>query len=167
MAEHNIAAVLQPTFIYWEGDLIFRDVGRQRALNYKPARKLLDRGVVVTGSSDIPSTVSTNPFVSLYALVTRKNNLGNLVAADQAISRLEALKTYTIAGTWLTREEQLKGTIEVGKLADLTVLDRDCFSVSDEEIKDIRTDMTVVGGKVVYEKGENRAGSIVKLPYAG
>ncbi|MCP4397377.1 MAG: amidohydrolase family protein, partial [bacterium] len=155
MAEHNIAAVLQPTFIYWEGDLIFRDVGRQRALNYKPARKLLDRGVVVTGSSDIPSAVSANPFVSLYALVTRKNNLGNLVAPDQAISRLEALKTYTISGTWLTREEQLKGTIEVGKLADLTVLDRDYFSIPDEEIKDVQTVMTVVGGKVVYEIGKN------------
>lgn len=112
MAEYNIAAVIQPTFIYWEGDLIFRDVGQQRALNYKPARKLLDQGMVVTGSSDVPSTVSTNPFVSLYALVTRKNNLGHLVAPEQAISRLEALKTYIIAGTWLTREEQLKGTIE-------------------------------------------------------
>jgi predicted amidohydrolase YtcJ len=134
MAEHNIAAVLQPTFIYWEGDLIFRDVGQQRALNYKPVRKLLDRGVVVTGSSDIPYTVSTNPFVSLYALVTRKNKLGNFLAPDQAINRLEALKTYTIAGTWLTREEQLKSSIEVGKLADLTVLDRDYFSIPDREM---------------------------------
>ncbi len=151
MAEHNIAAVFQPTFIYWEGDLIFRDVGQQRALNYKPARKLLDRGVMVTASSDVPSTVSTNPFVSLYALVTRKNNLGNLVAPDQAISRLEALKTYTINGTWLTREEHLKGTIEPGKLADLTVLDRDYFTIPDEEIKDIQVERTIVGGKTVYE----------------
>jgi predicted amidohydrolase YtcJ len=152
MAEHHIAVVLQPTFIYWEGDLIFRDVGRERALNYKPARKLLDRGVVVTGSSDVPSTVSANPFVALYALVTRKNNVGNLVAPDQAISRMEAIKSYTTAGTWLTREEQLKGTIEAGKLADLTVLDRDYFTIPEEEIREVEATMTVVGGKVVYSR---------------
>ncbi len=152
MARHHIAAVIQPTFIYWEGDLIFRDVGEQRAQNYKPARKYLDHGVVLTASSDTPSTVSANPFVALYALVTRKNNLGHVVAPDQAISRQEALRAYTVSGTWLTREEHLKGTIEVGKLADMVVLDRDYFAVPDKEIKDIQVDMTIVGGKVVWER---------------
>lgn len=152
MARHNIAAVLQPTFLYWEGDLIFRDVGHQRALNYKPMRKYLDRGIVTTASSDVPSTVSTNPYIGLYALVTRKNNLGQLVAADQAVSREEALRAYTHGGTWLTREENLKGSIEVGKLADLAIIDRDYFAVSDEEIKEIEADMTIVGGRVVWEK---------------
>jgi predicted amidohydrolase YtcJ len=145
--------VVQPTFIYWEGNLLFRDVGQNRALNYKPIRKLLDRGVHVTSSSDVPSTVSTNPYVSLYALVTRKNNLGDFIALDQAVSRLEALKTYTTAGAWLTREEHLKGSIEVGKLADLTVIDRDYFSIPENEIKDIQTIMTAVGGEIVYERG--------------
>lgn len=152
MARHNIAAVIQPTFLYWEGDLIFRDVGQRRALNYKPMRKYLDHGVRVTASSDVPSTVSANPFIALYALVTRKNNLGQLVAPDQAVSREEALRAYTVGGTWLTREEALKGTIELGKLADLAVLDRDYFAVADEEIKEINAAMTIVGGKVVYER---------------
>ena len=98
------------------------------------------------------STVSANPFVSLYALVTRKNRLGQEIAPHEAISREEALRTYTLGGTWLTREEALKGSIEVGKLADMAVLDRDYFAVSDEEIKDIQTDMTIVGGQVVWER---------------
>ena len=153
MAEYNIAAVLQPTFIYWEGDLLFRDVGEQRALNYKPARKYLDRGVVVTASSDVTSTVSANPFVSLYALVTRKNRLGQEIAPREAISREEALHTYTTGGTWLTREEDLKGTLEVGKLADMAVLDRDYFTVPEEEIKEVQVEMTVVDGRVVWERG--------------
>ncbi len=152
MAHYRIAAVIQPTFIYWEGDLLFRDVGERRADNYKPVRKYLDHGVVVTASSDEPSTVSVNPFVALYALVTRKNKLGQYVAPQEAISRKEALQLYTVGGTWLTREERLKGTIEVGKLADMAVLDRDYFSVPDEEIKDIQVDMTIVGGKVVWER---------------
>jgi predicted amidohydrolase YtcJ len=152
MAEYNVAAVLQPTFIYYEGDLLFRDVGERRAQNYKPVRKYLDRGVVVTASSDVTSTVSANPFAALYALVTRKNRQGQDIAPHEAISREEALRTYTVSGTWLTREEHLKGTIEVGRLADMVVLDRNYFAVPDEEIKDIQADLTIVDGEVVWER---------------
>ena len=151
MARHNIAAVIQPTFIYWEGDLLFRDVGARRALNYKPARRYLDHGVPLAASSDEPSTVSVNPFVALYALVTRKNNLGQHIAPDQALSRSEALHAYTRGGTQITREERLKGSIEVEKLADLAVLDRNYFTVSEEEIKNVRVEMTLVDGKVVWQ----------------
>ncbi|MBM4457450.1 MAG: amidohydrolase [Chloroflexi bacterium] len=153
MAKHNIAAVIQPTFIYWEGELLFRDVGQRRALNYKPARKYLDHGVPLAASSDDPSTVSANPFIALYALVTRKNRFGQPIALQEAISRREALQSYTIAGARLTREDHLKGTIAAGKLADLAVLDRDYFRVPDDELKDVKVDMTVVGGKVVWERG--------------
>ena len=153
MARHNIAAVIQPTFIYWEGELLFRDVGQRRALNYKPARKYLDHGVPLAASSDDPSTVSANPFIALYALVTRKNKLGQPIAPQEAISRREALQSYTIAGARLTREDHLKGTIAAGKLADLAVLDRDYFRVPDDELKDVKVDMTVVGGKVAWERG--------------
>ena len=96
--------------------------------------------------------MSVNPFVSLYALVTRKNNLGHPVAADQAITRDEALRAYTTAGAWLTREERLKGTITPGKLADLAVLDRDYLAVPAEEIRDLQAEMTFVGGKLVWRR---------------
>jgi predicted amidohydrolase YtcJ len=152
MAKHNIGAVIQPTFLYWEGDMIFRDVGPERAANYKPARTFLDRGIPLAANSDIPSTVSVNPFPALYALVTRRNNVGSLVAADQAISREEALHAYTLGGTWLTREEALKGSISAGKVADLAVLDRDYFAVPEEEILDIGVEMTLAGGEIVFER---------------
>ncbi|MFT7584672.1 MAG: putative amidohydrolase YtcJ [Cellvibrionaceae bacterium] len=152
MAEHNIAAVVQPTFLYWEGNMIFRDVGEKRAANWKPVRKYLDRGVHVTASSDVPSTVSVNPFVGMYALVTRMNNLGREVGWDQAVTRREALRMYTADGTWLTREEKLKGTLEPGKLADFAVLDRNYFSIPVDEIKDVQVDLTLCGGKVVWER---------------
>ncbi len=82
--------------------------------------------------------------------MTRRNNLGRLVAGDQAISREQALAAYTVGGTWLTREEHLKGTLALGKLADLIVIDRDYFTVPEDEIKDIRVEMTMVGGTMVY-----------------
>jgi predicted amidohydrolase YtcJ len=66
------------------------------------------------------------------------------------MTREEALRALTISGAWLTREEHLKGTIQIGKLADLAVLDRDYFSIPDEQIKDIQVEMTMVGGDVVW-----------------
>ena len=127
-------------------------MGEDRALNWKPVRKYLDHDIVVMSSSDVPSTVSANPFVALYTLVTRKNNLGRDVAPQEAITREEALRTYTTNGTWLTREESIKGSIEVGKVADLAVLDRDFFSVSDEEIEDIQVEKTMVSGNIIWKR---------------
>jgi predicted amidohydrolase YtcJ len=152
MAANRLATVVQPTFIYWEGNSIFDDVGEDRALNWKPVRKYLDHGIRVMSSSDVPSTVSANPFVALYSLVTRKNNLGREVAPGEAVNREEALRTYTTNGTWITREENFKGAIEVNKAADLAVLDRDYFSVPDEEIKDIQVEKTMVAGNIVWER---------------
>jgi len=151
MARHQIAAVIQPSFIYWEGTLIFRDVGERRARNYKPARRYLGAGVPLTASSDLPSTVTAEPFCGMYSLVTRRNAQGDLIAPDQGITRLEALRAYTSAGCWLTREEGHKGTLEPGKLADLVVLDRDYFAVPESQIREVKPVLTMVGGRVVWE----------------
>lgn len=151
MKEHNIAVVIQPTFIYYEGDDLFRDVGEERAANYKPLRKYLAHDIVVVASSDVTSTVSYNPFIGLYALVSRRSHLGTPIAPHQAASREEALRAYTVAGAYLTHEEDLKGSLEVGKLADFIVIDRDYRSVPVEEMKEIQVEMTVLGGQVVYE----------------
>lgn len=152
MARHDIAAVIQPTFIYFEGDDLFRDVGAELAGRYKPARTYLDRGIRVVATSDIPSTAHYNPFIGLYSLVTRKSWRGTPIAPDQALTREEALYAYTVAGTWLTREEQIKGPLAPGYLADLIALDRDYFACPDEEIKEIKVDLTVVGGRVAHRR---------------
>ena len=152
MAEHQIGAVIQPTFIYWEGDMIFRDVGHARAANYKPTRKFLDLGITVAANSDVPSTVSADPFIAMATLVTRHALDGSYIAPDQAISRLEAVHAYTTGGTWLTREETLKGTLEPGKVADLIATDRDFFTEPEDTLKEIKTTMTMVGGNVVFEQ---------------
>lgn len=152
MARHGLAVVIQPTFIYYEGDDLFRDVGPELAGRYKPARTYLDRGIRVVATSDIPSTVHFNPFIGLYSLVTRKSWQGTLIAPEQAISREEALAAYTLAGAWLTRDEHEKGPLAPGFLADLAVLDRDYFGCPEAEIKAIQVDITVVGGKIAYRR---------------
>ena len=144
--------MIQPTFIYYEGDDLFRDVGPELAGRYKPMRTYLDRGIRVVATSDVPSTVHFNPFIGLYSLVTRKSHLGTPIAPQEAVSRWEALHAYTVAGAWLTREEDHKGPLALGYLADIAVLDRDYFACPEEEIKEIRVEMTIVDGKVVYRR---------------
>ncbi len=152
MAEYKIAAVIQPTFIYFEGDDLFRDVGPELAGRYKPMRTYLDRGIKVVATSDVPSTVHYNPFIGLYSLVTRKSHLGTPIAPQEAVSRWEALHAYTVAGAWLTREEDHKGPLKLGYLADIAVLDRDYFACPEEEIKEITVEMTIVDGRVAYRR---------------
>jgi hypothetical protein len=155
MAEHDIAVVIQPSALYYDSGSYFAHVGPERMARYKPARSYIDHGVRVVSSSDMIYTKSANPFVGLYALVTRKNARSQVVGAEEGLTREEALRSYTAGGAWLTREERFKGTLALGKLADMAVLDRDYFSVPEEEIKEIEVEMTIVGGEVVYR----RAGS--------
>ena len=84
--------------------------------------------------------------------MTRTSYTGEVVGADQAIPVAEALRLYTINGAYASFEENIKGSIEPGKLADMAVLDRDILSIPAEEIKDMQVEMTIVGGEVVYRR---------------
>lgn len=97
------------------------------------------------------STNILNPFIGLYIAVTRKDPTGKVYGADQAITREQALRLYTTSTAYATFDENKKGNIEPGKLADMVVLDRDYFTVPADQIKDIKPLRTIVGGKVVYE----------------
>jgi predicted amidohydrolase YtcJ len=95
---------------------------------------------------------SFNPFLMLYAAVTRKNDLGEVHGADQKLSRLDALRTVTQWAAWLSFDEDKLGTLEKGKLADFLVLDRDYLTCPEDEIKTMRPVRTVVAGKTVWGK---------------
>ena len=92
-----------------------------------------------------------NPFPVIYFCVTRKNINGKVIFPDQKITREEALRCYTINNARLTFEEEIKGSIETGKLADLAVLSHDILTCPEDQIKDIKALVTIVGGKIVYE----------------
>jgi predicted amidohydrolase YtcJ len=114
-------------------------------------QKLMQSGAVVTNGTDAP-VEDANPIASFYAAVTRRMNNGNVFYPDQRMSRIEALKSYTVNNAYAAFEENLKGTLEVGKLADVVVLSKDILTVPEEEILDARVDFTIVGGQVVYER---------------
>jgi predicted amidohydrolase YtcJ len=121
--------------------------------NGPPFRMLLDSGIHMGMSSDGMQISPMNPWIGLYYVVTGKNARGELINAGQTLTRDEGLRLYTAANGWFLHEEDLLGTIEPGKYADLAVLSADYFdakAVPDEALKKIRSMLTLVGGKTVY-----------------
>ncbi len=121
--------------------------------NGPPFRLLADSGVPMGMSSDGMQISPMNPWIGLYYVVTGRNARGELINAGQTLSRSEALHLYTAANGWFLNEEDMLGTIEPGKYADLVVLSGDYFdedTVSDEDIKSLTSLLTIVGGEVVF-----------------
>ncbi len=116
---------------------------------------MLDHGLRPPGTSDSSDSLgsmpeSTNPFFSMWAMVTRKTRDGELNGAEEAITMKEAIRGYTIDGAYSGFEEKIKGSIERGKLADLIVVSADPLSVPSDQIRDIRVLMTVINGRIVW-----------------
>ena len=134
----------------WSIGLSFKKSwGQKRGANLFPNRTWLDAGLVVKGGSD---AAPIDPMFGIWSYVTRKDLAGEVSQPEQIISREEALRLYTINGAYGTFEEDVKGSIEVGKVADLVVLSDDLLTVPEEKIKDIEVLKTIIGGKIVYER---------------
>jgi predicted amidohydrolase YtcJ len=110
---------------------------------------LMKSGAIVSNGTDVP-VERIDPIANYYATVTRKTKDGMLFYGDQKMSRGDALKSYTWNAAYAAKEETLKGSLAVGKLADITVLSKDILTIPDDEILTIKVTRTIVGGKVVY-----------------
>jgi len=118
-----------------------------------PYRMIVDSGIQVGAGSDSAQISALNPWLMLYYMTTGKNSSGVLINGGQTLTRQEALRLYTRENGWFSKEEDKLGSIEVGKLADLTVLNADYFSVSDEALKQLNSVLTIVGGRIVHDAG--------------
>jgi hypothetical protein len=146
MAKYGVIASCQPPFINSEYDWITKRVGETRCKYTYPMRSLVEAGVVLASGSDCP-VEDPHIIMGLHALVTR-----NSFVPEQCISMEEALKTYTINAAYAAFEEKIKGSIEVGKVADLVILDRNPLKVPKDEIKEIQVIETIIRGKTVFKK---------------
>jgi hypothetical protein len=151
MADLGIAATMQdhPVLL---GHNQRRWWGDEHAAYAIPIRKTIDAGVLVGGGTDGP-VVPVDPFLSMWWMTTRQVLKGYALGKEHAITAKEALTLYTINNARILGVEQQRGSIEVGKLADLAVLSQDIFSVAPDAIRDTKALMTVVGGKIVYRNG--------------
>jgi predicted amidohydrolase YtcJ len=120
-----------------------------------PLRMILDSGIHTGAGSDSAQISTLDPWLMIYYMVTGKNAAGVLVNDKQQITRAEALRLYTAENGWFFHEENLLGSIEPGKLGDVTVLSDDFFDaqkVPDEAIKRLKSVLTIVDGRVVYNQ---------------
>jgi predicted amidohydrolase YtcJ len=137
-------------YIYKHGHILREELGADRLDDIVPLRRLLDAGVNIGLATD---NVPTTLFYPIWHTVSRWNMFSeDRIAPNQALSREEALRCATMGGAYLTFEENEKGSIEDGKLADMAVLSADPLTCAEEDLKDIVAETTIVGGKVVYER---------------
>ncbi len=125
-------------------------MGPERIKRYFPHKTYLEKGILAVGNSDWFVT-SGEIVQQLYGAVTRKSYTGEIICPEEAIGIKDALRLYTVNGAYASFEEKIKGSIEPGKLADITVLDRDILSIPPEEILDVQIETTIVGGEIVYQ----------------
>jgi predicted amidohydrolase YtcJ len=139
----------------FQGEYFVDRFGAEAAKRTPPLRQMLKMGIPVGAGTDATRVSSYNPWVSLYWLATGKTVGGlSLYPESNRLDRLEALRLYTAGSSWLSREQQTKGTIVAGQLADFAVLTADYFSIPDEQIKGLQSVLTIVGGKVVHAAEE-------------
>ena len=140
-------------FAYDLGDA-YRNNRGQAAMKYMwPHRSMIDDGVMAPGHSDSP-ICDPNPLRGVYSMVARKTDSGGDLDSSEAVSIWEALEAYTVLGAYAGREEQIKGSLSTGKLADICLLDRDIFTLPAEEIPQVEVEATVLGGDVVFQRQE-------------
>jgi predicted amidohydrolase YtcJ len=144
------AIVTQPPFLYHSGDRYLATVSPDHIRWLYRAKSFLDAGLVVAASSDGPVT-PPDPLLGMYAAVTRKSKTNHIIADKERVSPAQALAMHTVNGACLSFEENLKGSLSSGKLADMVLLSDDPLNSESGQIKDIKMEMTVVDGEIVWE----------------
>jgi predicted amidohydrolase YtcJ len=148
MAKYNIIASCQPQFINSEYGWLEKRLGRERCKYTYPMKSILDAGVLLISGSDCP-VEDPSVIMGLHALVNR-----NDFVPEERITMKEALKTFTIDAAYGSFEEDLKGSIKIGKFADLVILNKNPLEISFDKIKELQVMETIIRGKTVFKKKE-------------
>jgi predicted amidohydrolase YtcJ len=151
IARLGVLVVSNPAFIFFSGDRYLKTVPPSQLNHLYPFATLIKHGISIAAGSDAP-IAPANPLAGIYGAVSRKAREGSSVLAKEKIEVYEALAMYTRMAARSSFDEYQKGMIAPGQLADLVVLSDNPFTVPEEAIKDIKVEMTIIGGKVVYTR---------------
>jgi predicted amidohydrolase YtcJ len=149
--ELGILPTIFGPYVYYHGDKLLPAFGEERLERMFAARSFLDAGVKIAAHSDHPCAPYP-PIMALHGLVNRTTKAGKPIGKSQKVSVMEALKLYTINAAYQQLDEDRLGSIETGKLADMVVLGEDILTVPTEKIIDTPINMTLIDGKVVYDR---------------
>jgi hypothetical protein len=156
-ARLGVAFDVQPAWFYFDSPALKPVFGPARSRDFQPLKTMLEMGIVTAGGSDHmirfdsrDSINPYNPFWGMWMAITRQTSDGSVFLPEQRITREQALRMWTLNAAWLTFEENQKGTLEPGKLADLVVIGDDFLACPVDRIKDLQARITLVGGKEVF-----------------
>ena len=153
-AKLGVIAAMQGIHCTSDGPFVIARLGRERAeAGAYVWQKLMKSGAVVGNGTDTP-VEDVDPIQCYYASVSRRLKDGTVFFRDQRMTRMEALRSYTINNAYAAFEEGIKGSLKVGKLADVTVLSGDILTLPEAQIQSAKVDYTIVGGKVMYQRQE-------------
>jgi len=151
----------QPAWLYKDGEALSRILSKERMNEFIGLQTWLNGDAIVAINSDHMqgfdpdrSLNPYNPFLTMYTVITRQTEGGQVIGSEQQTSREDALRMMTSNAAWFSFDEEKKGSIEPGKLGDFAILSDDYLMCDVEKIKEIRSLLTVVGGEIVYEDGE-------------
>lgn len=150
MKEQNVIPTPNPAFIYEYGDGYLKHYGERTEYMF-PLKNYLDQGIPAVIASDSPVT-DVSPFRGIYTAMTRMTQTGQIVGGKQRINLMDAIRMYTINAAYASFEESIKGSLEVGKLADLIILDRSLLSAELDELPDIKVEQVMIDGQIVYQR---------------
>ncbi|WP_343688863.1 amidohydrolase [Chitinophaga sp.] len=136
----------------FQGEYFVDRYGKEAGAHTPPIRRMLEMEVPVGAGTDATRVSSYNPWIALYWLVTG-NTVGGL-QLNEGLPRATAMELYTRGSAWFSSEQQIKGSIQAGMLADIAVLDQDFFTIPEAAIRHIESVLTIVGGRIVYAKDD-------------
>ena len=155
----GVIASMQGVHTISDGPWVPKRLGEERARRTSYLwRSLIDAGAVVTNGTDVP-VEDIDPIVSFWGSVARKTKDSTVFVPEQRVTRAEALVAYTMANAYAAFEEKEKGSLTPGKLADIVILSKDIMTIPEDEIPTARVDVTILGGKVRFERPARVAGS--------
>jgi predicted amidohydrolase YtcJ len=154
----GVVADVQPAWLYKDGTTLFNVLGRERVRWFQPYKSWLEYTTIGGGSDHmlrfdpLDSTNPWDPWLGMAVALHRTTERGTELFPEQALTREQAIRLYTINNAYITHEEKAKGSLEVGKLGDLIVIDRDVLTCPVKDVAKTQVLLTVVGGNVVYER---------------
>jgi predicted amidohydrolase YtcJ len=154
----GVVADIQPAWLWKDGATQLKVLGPERMRWFQPYKSWLEYTTIGGGSDhmlrydSLDSTNPWNPWLAIWVTLTRRIEGSTVLNPDEALTREQAIRLYTINNAYLTHEEKEKGSLEPGKLADLIIVDRDVMTCAVDEVRETKVMYTIVGGKVVFER---------------
>ena len=152
--QHGFLVAQQPNFIFSLSERYKEGLDADALATLNPIATLQKRGIRVSLGGD---TMPTDPILGLWSAVTRKGRAGDVLGPGEGVPIQDAIRMYTAESAYLSWDEKKKGTIEPGRFADIVVLDRDPLTIPSDDLRNMKVDITIVGGKVVYQRPESAA----------